>query len=503
MELKVFKDTLAAAGGCYDAKAELPVETEILIPDYLPQVFKIVKCFVSLVVLQKQILNGRITLDGYLRCTVCYQAEEEQSLCQTEQKLPFTRTIDLAPAQAGDGQIQVGGEVEYLNCRAVNQRRIDVRGAYALSLRLVCTAAQEVVTAVSDCGAEQKTALLSGIRPAANLDKLITCEEEAAFPETPAAVLDIAGVGLVEEVKVISGKAVVKGKIQTRVLYRTGPGYQLETLRREVPFNHIVDLENVGEDCTCFASVEPVGCTLMAGQEGQTSLSVSALLHLRAWRRVECYGVADAFSTRYELKETRQTVTMEQLAANLDEQVETSVVGTLPDENAELLQCFVTLSPLELTEAGGFVQLRGRAMAHLLCMNSLGEIDCYDKAFEYTLPHTLEGESGQYRAECWAAPAQVSWSRTGGEVTVKASLQVTGLVMQRQTVSVLSDLACGEPLERPDPEVALRIYYARKGETLFDIAKRYHVSPNAIQQCNRLEGPALEQDVRLLVPMVV
>ena len=43
MELKVFKDTLAAAGGCYDAKAELPVETEILIPDYLPQVFKIVK----------------------------------------------------------------------------------------------------------------------------------------------------------------------------------------------------------------------------------------------------------------------------------------------------------------------------------------------------------------------------------------------------------------------------------------------------------------------------
>ena len=36
MELKVFKDTLAAAGGGYDAKAELPVETEILIPDLCP-----------------------------------------------------------------------------------------------------------------------------------------------------------------------------------------------------------------------------------------------------------------------------------------------------------------------------------------------------------------------------------------------------------------------------------------------------------------------------------
>ena len=48
MELKVFKDTLMAAGGSFDAKAELPVEAEILIPDYLPQVFKIVKCFVHL-----------------------------------------------------------------------------------------------------------------------------------------------------------------------------------------------------------------------------------------------------------------------------------------------------------------------------------------------------------------------------------------------------------------------------------------------------------------------
>ena len=40
----------------------------MLIPDYLPQVFKIVKRFVYLVVLQKQVTAGRLTVDGYLRC---------------------------------------------------------------------------------------------------------------------------------------------------------------------------------------------------------------------------------------------------------------------------------------------------------------------------------------------------------------------------------------------------------------------------------------------------
>ena len=95
MELKIFRDALPAAGASCTLKAELPLETEILISDYLPPVFKLVKCFVRPVVLQKQLQPGRLTLDGYLRCTVYYQGEDGAGLCQTEQKLPFTKTLEL------------------------------------------------------------------------------------------------------------------------------------------------------------------------------------------------------------------------------------------------------------------------------------------------------------------------------------------------------------------------------------------------------------------------
>ena len=75
MELKIFRDTLPQAGASCTVKAELPLETEILISDYLPPVFKLVKCFAKPVVLQKQLQPGRLTLEGYLRCTVFYQAQ--------------------------------------------------------------------------------------------------------------------------------------------------------------------------------------------------------------------------------------------------------------------------------------------------------------------------------------------------------------------------------------------------------------------------------------------
>ena len=105
MELKVFRDVLPAAGADCTAKAELPLETELLISDYLPPVQRIVKCFAHPVVLQKQLAPGRLTLEGYLRCTVYYQGEEGAGLCQTEQKLPFTKALELPSFAVSSGTL--------------------------------------------------------------------------------------------------------------------------------------------------------------------------------------------------------------------------------------------------------------------------------------------------------------------------------------------------------------------------------------------------------------
>ena len=67
MDLKVFKDTFTYLGCRWEGRAEIPIDTELLIPDYLPPVFKVVKCMFYLVVLQKGIAGSRLRLEGYLR----------------------------------------------------------------------------------------------------------------------------------------------------------------------------------------------------------------------------------------------------------------------------------------------------------------------------------------------------------------------------------------------------------------------------------------------------
>ena len=67
----MYQDTVSAGQVICDTKQELSVEAEILIPDYLPQVFKIVKCFVACVVLQKQFSAGRLTVKGICAAWCC------------------------------------------------------------------------------------------------------------------------------------------------------------------------------------------------------------------------------------------------------------------------------------------------------------------------------------------------------------------------------------------------------------------------------------------------
>ncbi|MEG0768416.1 MAG: DUF3794 domain-containing protein [Ruthenibacterium sp.] len=497
MEIKMYNDTVTAAVAVCDAKLELPIETEILVPDYLPQVFKIVKCFVHLVVLQKQMSAARLTLEGYLRLTVFYQSDGEDALCQTEQKLPFAKQLDIAQGDFFGADVAVGGETEYINCRAVNQRRIDVRGAYALSVTANAQGTDEVITALSDGGIEQKTEVLESLRTLGVQEKLMTAEESIVFESQPEAVLDIACAGKVQEIKLLSGKAVLKGTIDADVLYRAAG---LQHLAKEVPFNEIIEVEGADEGCGSIAFVEPTGCTLLAGDDGKMTLTVTALLHIKVYRATEVVAVCEAFSTQYETQLTFNTIYTEKKVDAFDVQIEATAEGLIADEQTQILAAFAMPMQPELLQEGEKTSLRGRVLAHILCRNALGEIDCYDKVCEYILPGGYAFPREQLILTARAAVVQVSAKKTGGTASATVLLRVSGLVTLRCAHTVLQQVACGEPLQRTDGNIALRIYYAEQGEPLFDIARRYAVSPGAIAAVNNLAGDTVEQKTQLLVP---
>lgn len=504
MELKIFRDSLPQAGATCTVKVELPLETEILISDYLPQVFKLVKCFVRPVVLQKRLQPGRLTLDGYLRCTVFYQGEGEAGLCQTEQKLPFAKQLELPEFSFSAWTAVVENQTEYINSRAVNPRRIELRGAVSLIASVHTQNKTEVITALADCGVEQQLQVLHGVRNTAVADKLITLEGTIQFPKAAAAILDISGTPLVRELKLLPGKAVVKGELKAQCVWRAEGAPSLLTQATSLPLNQVLDLEGVTEDSQFLCVPEAIGFTLAQDETGNAQqLTASVMLHLRSWRPYQLQYVSDAFSTQQSLTLRTQQITTESIAEQISDTIEVTGSGPLPDAGAQLRACFVTYGPTQILTRGSACVLSARATATVFVENSLAELESYEKTLDLSLPLKLTAsEDAQLYPECWLYTEDVRCSCTGGTLELTAIVRAEGVILSRKTQQTLETAELAGPLTNTAPEVTLRIYYAQAQEDLFAIAKHFHVSPSQLLLANGLdpELKTLERPQHLLVP---
>ena len=163
----------------------------------------------------------------------------------------------------------------------------------------------------------------------------------------------------------------------------------------------------------------------------------------------------------------------------------------LPDANASILGCFVTIGAPQLTaaEKGDVIQVAGRGTTHLICADDRGELTCYDKIFPWALVETFHGSIGQSIPHLHAAVRHIASSRAGSKARVELELQVSGILLQGIPHEVVFSATPGEEYPNSKDGPALYLYYAQKGEAIFDIARRYHARASDLATANHLTIP--------------
>ena len=489
MEWKVFRDTIAAAGRFCAVKTELPIETEILISDYLPQVGKILQCSTQMVVLQTRLQPGRLTLEGYLRCAVYYQGEGNAGLCQTEQKLPFARTLDLPAEDCSAWSAAIGGEQAYLNCRAVHPRRLEVRGGWEVTATVFTQVQQEVVCAVAGADTAQRQMPVKGLRSVGSLEKLVTADCDFAFDAVPGAVLDISGTAHIHDQQLMQGRLAAKGEITAQLAYRVDGTEKLAAQRVTIPFLQVMELEELGEDCICVCVAQPVGFAVQNQSDagGQSRLTASVQLHLRAYRPFSVDVAAECFSTRYLLDAASQPLVTEQLATVLDTHETVTARASLPGDGAQILSCLAQPGSPEILTERGTALLRVRPRLSVLYKNALDELDCAEAAAELLLPLDAQApDDGPLHAEVWVSVESMNCIPAGDSAELSACLHIEGVVLRQESQIVLTQVEQGQPRPPEDPEIVLRACYVQPGEQVFDVARRFHVLPGQILAANGL-----------------
>ena len=207
----------------------------------------------------------------------------------------------------------------------------------------------------------------------------------------------------------------------------------------------------------------------------------------------------DCYSTGYACDHTAAAMELPQMLSALEERRQQKMTIELPEEAAgEILALWAQPDGCGMDEEGK--ELVSRLTLHLLACDGEGTPLYFERPLELRLPVSLQ--AGEMLLDPCAQLEGISFTRTGEKLEVSCEMRFTGHKCVSRNVGAVTDIMVDESRPNPERNAALTIFFGRKGESVWNIARQYSTSMEAVMEENALADEILEENRMLMIPMV-
>lgn len=512
MEQLLQKEKIAITESVLDATEEYAISGDFILPEYCPDVAVVLKCVIT-PRLHNRRWNGDVfNAEGIAVVRILYLDEERACVREAEFTQPINCTMR---GQSGCETIpvRVWMTQDYVNCRAVSPRRIEVRAGFTVKacaerakmIGLPCASAQERLYT--------KSIVKTLSAPLAFGEKSLTVNEILAFDSgLPAAEQLLGGdcSAAVSEVKLLTDKAIVKGQIYLHQLYTDDSvGGTTFLLEYTLPFSAIIDAEGVRDGQLHTAQVNILSDTeeCVAGEGGQnTALSFTAklLVQLTTYEKTTVKLITDAYHPQYPVSLSDDTLSVCSLAEVLRQSSTVQKSVALPSDSLrEIVDAWVMPMPCVGRVENGRVELTAPMLLSLLVRDADGALAYYERAEDFCIEcaQTHPGSSSEMLVKAQPSAMGLSYAAVGDKLDVRLTLAVNCELWEMADERVVRDITLQSENAYPMDSAAMKLYYADEGESVWDIARRCHTSPDAVREENDLREEILSTKTVLLIPV--
>ncbi|MGN1105471.1 MAG: SPOCS domain-containing protein [Huintestinicola sp.] len=516
MSLKVNKEAVRACEKICSCTQEQSIELDYVLPDYYPEIFRIVRCCAE-PQLTACVVNGdRVNYELTVCLRVIYCSEGNGTPEVVEQKLVYSRTVNL-DRPADGASVYITAAPDHINCRAVNRRRIDVRGAVTVNISVMGETVTETLSEAFGENIQLRKKRITCPSQVIRTQKRVVVSDDFTLAETapPIGTILRANAEIISaDKKMIAGKAAAKGELKISVVYTShdeDSESPVTSVQFSLPFSQLVELEGLDDDFLCFINSSVVSCTVTPRSEGdgnsrQLECEVLLLIDCYAVKMVEFELACDEYSTSYASSHTAVQVRCEKAPAPLDSSL--SVRGICENKDSPISLIYdarCSSSGLRLTVIEGKLMVVGNATISVMGQTENGDfIICEtDIPVEEEIAADMSDISTEADIRVTFPITSCTYNITSDNTAeVKADIAVRGWLTDHILTDAITDISVDETSPREQSgDYALRLYFAENGEELWSIAKRYGASMLKIIEENELDGDVVKEAKMLLIPV--
>lgn len=507
MEQLLKKRSVCLTGCALDKQEECPITGEYTLPEYCPDIAVILKSFAYPHIQNRQWSGEQLLLDGSAVIRVWYLDEDRRCLRSLEFTQPFSCTM-RGEGKVDNGAVNIELSTKYLNCRALSPRRIEVRGAIAIGAyadRDVCV---DLGVDTDDEALYTRAQTFEITTLGGMCDKILTVSDSVEIPDhLPPVEMLLGGecCAVIQECKLLVGKAIVKGQVFLHQLYLSAVGGEgTHSLDYAIPFSQILDIDGAVEGQPFRAFVQILSDTERcnvgpSGANTSLDISVKLLVQVQAYVREEISVLQDAYHGRFPI--TKQTERVG-LCAVLGSRFEETVLPMKVAVETGRWQAIVDVSVQSLEhvveQKDGRLEIKGRLLVCVVACDMDREIVYDEFVEEYVLEYPSIGNNADIRL----TPTALKYRMIENCIEMQVTLCVTITDIHCKSIEAISGLRLQQDAPYPQQKVTAMLYYADAGETAWDIGCCCHTSPSCICEENGLMDECVPEPMVLVVPVI-
>lgn len=501
------------------AESQITLDDDYNVPDYRPDIVKLIREQGEVKVEEVKSSAGAVWVKGKLIFGALYRSDQENGkISCLKGEFPFQEKINMEGITEYD-PVRMICELEDLTIGVIHSRKLNVRAVIVLHAESVVPVIEELASA-----AESKEDCMQLHKPIEVSQQLLAkhdvCRQknEIALPSSKPNIREILWKSI--ELRNVGSRLDAEGihmigEVLLSILYQEEEEPErIQWYETTIPLDCGTDfeVENLsGEDIYYKIQIEDIGKELEVkpdydGEERMLLLELQLHVYVRLWQESRLALLEDLYALKRNLIPERENVQLEHLLIKNEAICKMAEQMELMESQEKILQicsCEGKAHVDRMEKQPGGVLAEGTLTVRLLYITTddhmpVGTIEKI-YPFEQFIEMPASEEEVRVEQECQIVQLSAGMQdQTHAEIKATVSIGVMAFA-QKETERIVA--VREEPL---DVEMVQKLpglvgYIVKSGDTLWNVAKQYHTTVDALMNYNQKKDDSLKAGEKLLI----
>ena len=497
------------------AVTQVTFDEDYNVPDVKPDIGRLVQSKTDVSMDEVRLSEGKAFLKGTLNVDLLYVGEKEGRICSLSAKLPVDEDINLEGIEGGD-KLCLNWEIEDLSAHVIHSRKLNLKAIVTFYAEVDELEKMEVPVSLDDPEVSVKKKPIQLMSLCIHKKDTLRIRDDIVLASNRPNVEELLWYTIEPrnlELRPKENKLQVKGELAVFLIY-TGSEEENppQWLEYTMPFNS--EMECSGCEENLIPHIEPMlihkGMEVKPDTDGEERiLQVDAVLELnmKMYREEEHELLLDAYSPLKECVLYGKKRMLESLLVRNSSKCRLTDRIEVKESQGKVLQlCHsigkVKIDKTRITDKG--ILAEGIIALKILYIIGNDEMPFYSMETVIPFSQMIEGEqvNGQYGYQLQADLEQLSMMMLdSSEIEVKVVLNLNALLVMQWEEDLIQEIQTREPDQKKLEELpGIVCYVVQPRDTLWDIAKMFYTTMEAIRKLNDLgEGEVKPRQTLLVV----